>query len=244
MPWSSVTLSVQAAVRTQVIGFTLVRSGLWKILSALGLEITKRGLRIVRVGSPKIRPLDTIFGTRLSLLLAELGPTFIKLGQMLACRPDLTTPAIAEELKCLFDAVPPVPFRKIMRVIESELGRRAVKEHFISLESKPLASASLAQTHRGVLKNGDPVIVKVQKPGAAGLVRVDLAILEQLARSIQLVYPKMQAVAVFNDFKQATLKELDYREEATNIDRFQRNYRKLFFNTGVTFPINITSPSP
>ncbi|MBI1859561.1 MAG: AarF/ABC1/UbiB kinase family protein [Deltaproteobacteria bacterium] len=205
-------------------------------LSELGFEMGKRGLVLTRLGRPKTRPLDSVFGRQLAHTFVELGPTFIKLGQMLASRRDIVGEPVADELRCLFDSVPPIPFRKIRRILESELRRNTVKKNFSAIETKALGSASLAQTHRATLTNKEDVILKVQKPGVEKIVRADLFILEGLARSVHILLPKLQLLALFQDFKQATLREIDYREEAKNIDRFLKNNSSVFTKSSVAFP--------
>lgn len=236
MNFAKITKPVRSFLRAQEIGAVVLRSSLWSTASQLGFELGKRGIIISRVARPTTRPLDRVVGQELARLLTRLGPTFIKLGQMLASRPDIIGASIAEELKSLYDRVPPTAFRKIKHVIDDELGTRKVKKYFHSIDPKPLASASLAQTHRAVLKGGEPVILKVQKPGSAEMVEADLTILEGITRSLDMLRPKLQAFAVFNDFKQATIREIDYREEAKNIERFQKNYHRLFTSSGVQFP--------
>jgi len=179
--------------------------------------------------------LDRVFGKNLAATLTKLGPSFIKLGQVLATRPDLVGEPVSEELKVLFDRVPAVPFFEIKRILNAELGEDRVRD-FLEIETKPLASASISQTHRATLKEGQAVILKVQKPGTADLVRLDLMLLEMFVRPLHLVYPALHLLQSFKDFKRATLREIDYREEARNIDRFRRNNRKIFKASDVLFP--------
>ncbi len=233
--------AARAMLRTQEIGVVLMRSGAWGFLSAIGFEIGKRGLNLVKKTAQPAhhaapQTFDSVMAVQLKRLLIDLGPTFIKLGQMLASRPDIVGATVSEELRSLFDSVPPVSFRRIKHILNVELGRRVVRERFRSIDTKPLGSASIAQTHRAVLKNGGPVILKIQKPGVSKTIRSDLVLMDGLARTGQLVYPKLQLRALFDDFKQATLREIDYREEAKNIARFQHNYKSLFVKTTVAFP--------
>lgn len=233
---SNITKPLRVAVRTHEIGLVVLSSGLASSFARLGFELGKRGVTLIRIGRPQTTPLDAVFGRELARLFIRLGPTFIKLGQMLASRPDIIGPTVSEELKSLYDRVPPTTYRKIKKVLDAEIGRKKLKKYFRSIDPKPLASASLAQTHRAVLDNGDQVILKIQKPGSSKTVETDLLLLEALARSVDVVSPKLQAFAIFRDFKQATLREIDYREEAKNIDRFQHNYRGLFTASNIRFP--------
>lgn len=232
----SISVPIRVALRTQRIGFILSRYGVAGALGALGLETSKRGLHFARiVGSKKI-PYDRVFGKNLALTFVKLGPTFIKLGQMLATRPDMIGDAVADELKILFDRVPPVSFREIQRILKSELGKKVFGSEFDEIDPIPLASASLSQTHRATLRNGTPIILKVQKDGVAETVQVDLILLEGLARSLDLLHPRLGILQMFNDFKEATLREIDYRQEAKNIERFHQNYWRLFSDSDVVFP--------
>ncbi len=230
------TRPLDVALRLNEIAIVVSRFGLAGSLASMGLEVGKRGLIWSGLPSQAAKPMDKVLGKNLARLFIKLGPTFIKLGQILATRSDMVGEVVADELKILFDRVPPIAYRRIQKLLKKELGSKKLKAAFKSIDSKALASASLSQTHCAVLTDGTPVILKVQKPGVAGLVRVDLTILESMAVSLNLVYPKLQLRQIFNDFKEATLREIDYREEAKNIDRFRKNYWKLFSNSDVMFP--------
>lgn len=234
--WSALSNSAGALWRSQQIGFILSTSGFAVTLANLGLEVGKRGLKLAKVTQAKSIPMDALFGRRLVHLFVQLGPTFIKLGQMMATRPDFVGEAAATELRVLYDKVPPIPFAKIRRILKGELGKDRFKEAFRKIDSQPLASASLSQTYRGELKDGTPVIIKVQKPGVASVVRRDLLLLEWWIRPLHFTYPKLGLLPAFLDFKQATLREIDYRQEALNIDRFRKNYARLFSSSDILFP--------
>ncbi len=233
--FKSLTIPVDMALRSQQIALTVSRYGVAEGLGALGIEVGKRGLSFAGVKNTAV-PLDGVFGRKLAKLFVKLGPTFIKLGQVLATRPDITGEPVAEELKILFDRVPGVPFRRIQKILKQEIGKQKLKTAFKKIDPKPLASASISQTHRATLADGTPVILKVQKPGVAELVRVDLLLLELLVRSVNPLNPKLQLLQMFQDFKESTLREVDYRAEAKNIDRFRKNYRKIFSDSEVSFP--------
>ncbi|MEZ4751774.1 MAG: AarF/UbiB family protein, partial [Bdellovibrionota bacterium] len=226
---------VAATVRSQQIVFVFSRYAVWEGLFALGLEMGKRGLAFTRPRRANI-PLDAVFGKKLALALYRLGPTFVKLGQMLALRPDLIGDPVASELRVLFDQVPPVRFGVIKRILKEELGKKVVADSFSKIEPKPLGCASLAQVHQAELKDGTPVILKVQKRGAAKLVRVDLSLLEGLAKSADLAFPRYGIRQMYEDFYHATIREVDYREEAKNIEQFRKNYYSFFSSAEVIFP--------
>ncbi|MBW2650155.1 MAG: AarF/ABC1/UbiB kinase family protein, partial [Deltaproteobacteria bacterium] len=121
---------------------------------------------------------------RLRMALEELGPTFVKMGQILSSRPDLIPVEFIEELSKLQDSVPPFPFSQVREIIEAEL-TSPIDEIFQNFEETPLAAASIGQVHRAQLKNGEDVIVKVQRPGIRATIEVDLEILLHLATLIE-----------------------------------------------------------
>lgn len=229
-------LPVRVALRSQAISMAVYRHGLAGTLASLGFEFGKRGLHWVKVGNFQSTPLDSVFGKSLANLFIQLGPTFVKLGQVLATRPDFIGEPVAEELKILFDKVPPLTFKRWKKALEAELGSNVLRKAFKRIDSTPLASASLGQTHKAELRDGTPVIVKLQKPGVASLVRVDLQILEGIVASVHAIYPKWQLRFMFEEFRNATLQEIDYRREAKNIDKFIKNYSRMFSAPDVAFP--------
>lgn len=224
---------VEVSVRTQQIAFLVSRYGLAEGLGALGVAMGQRGLGLATGAA--VPKLDAVFGRKLAKLFAKLGPTFVKLGQILASRPDIVGDAVADQLRVLFDRVPPISFREVKKILKKELGKKRL-DSFKSIESKALASASIGQTHTAVLKDGTPVILKVQKPGVADTVRLDLKILETFVKPVHALNPKLQLLQMYEDFKEATLREVDYKLEAANIERFRRNYRSIFSDAEVMFP--------
>ncbi|MGI9861391.1 AarF/ABC1/UbiB kinase family protein [Moorella naiadis] len=165
-------------------------------------------------------------GQRLRLALEELGPTFIKLGQLLSTRPDLLPADIVAELAHLQDRVPPFPFPQVRQAVEEELGQ-PLEELFTTFTPEPLAVASIGQVHQATLPGGSQVIVKVQRPGIAKQIRIDLEILFDLARLAQRHTPYGQ-IYDFNqmatEFAWAMTAELDYTQEGRNADRFRENF--------------------
>lgn len=236
MRTSLITDATRVVVRSHRVALTVARSGVWGLLSAIGFELGRRGIGFVKTQGPSPRPIDSVMAQALTGLLVELGPTFIKLGQMLASRPDVVGTVLSDELKTLYDSVPPLPFRHIKTILVRELGRKKLKNRFRTIDPKPLGSASLAQVHRAILKDGEAVVLKVQKPKVAGIIRADLLILKGLANAANRIYPKYQFNALFEDFEIATLREIDYREEAKNIARFQKNHQGIFSKGSVRFP--------
>jgi len=236
--WTSrvVTQGFSVSFRMQEIQFVLTRHGVAGTLSQLGLEIGLQGWKVLTKKKADPPKPDRFFGKRLALTLSKLGPTFIKLGQLLATRPDWVGDSIADELRILYDSVPALSFRKIHKVLVHELGGAKMKSSFKKIEKKPLAAASLSQTYHAQLRDGARVILKVQKPGAAHTVKVDLLILEGLAKALDSIFPHFQLARAFEDFKSATLNEIDYRREAKNIDKFRKNFKSIFSSPDVVFP--------
>jgi ubiquinone biosynthesis protein len=164
---------------------------------------------------------------RLRLVFEDLGPTYIKLGQLLSMRPDLVSPAVSEELRKLQENVPPIPLEQAREVIERSL-RKPVAELFATLDPEPLASASIGQVHTATLKDGTEVIVKVQRPGIEPLISSDLTILYTFAQLLERHVREaehLRPVQIVDEFSRAIRKELDYTLEASNAEVFHQNFR-------------------
>ena len=165
-------------------------------------------------------------GRHLREMLDELGPTFVKFGQLLSTRPDIVPPDIIAELRGLQDDVRPFPFADVERVIREELGQ-PIERLFLEFDEEPMAAASIGQVHRAVLPNGRRVAVKVQRPNAPQQVESDIQLLEQAAR---LVRERVRALdfvdtrEIVDEFARSIRQELDYRQEGRNADVFHRNF--------------------
>jgi ubiquinone biosynthesis protein len=165
-------------------------------------------------------------GQHLRELLDELGPTFVKFGQLLSTRPDVVPPDIVVELRGLQDDVRPFPFEQAERVIEEELGN-TLERLFLDFEPEPVAAASIGQVHRATLPNGRRVAVKVQRPGAPRQIEADLGLLYQAAR---LARERIRALdfvdtrQLVDEFARSIRKELDYRQEGRNAQNFHRHF--------------------
>jgi ubiquinone biosynthesis protein len=166
---------------------------------------------------------------RMRLVLQDLGPTFIKLGQILSTRQDVLPETLIVELKKLQDEVPPVPFTEIRNVVEASLGA-SLADVYVSFDETPLASASIGQVHRAVLatETGNvDVVVKVQRPGVANTVARDLEILHLLAAALERAIPETRIynpVGLVQQFDQSITNELNFIIEADNADRFAKNF--------------------
>lgn len=165
----------------------------------------------------------------------ELGPTFIKLGQLLSTRSDLLPPAFIAELARLQDSAPPVAVEEIRAVIRSELGAEPEKV-FASFDDRPLASASIGQAHTATLADGTRVVVKVRRPGAVSQVQMDLEIMQNLAVRASRAWDvarDLDAVGIVDEFAETIRAELDYLEEGRNAERFARDFED---DPGVVIP--------
>jgi ubiquinone biosynthesis protein len=165
-------------------------------------------------------------GQHLRELLDELGPTFVKFGQLLSTRPDVVPPDIVTELRGLQDDVRPFPFEQAERVVEEDLGN-SIDRLFLEFEAVPVAAASIGQVHRATLPNGRLVAVKIQRPGAPRQVESDLALLYQAAKLVRervRALDFIDAEALVDEFSRQIRQELDYRLEGRNAQMFHRHF--------------------
>ncbi|MGL6338634.1 MAG: ABC1 kinase family protein [Waterburya sp.] len=157
----------------------------------------------------------------------ELGPTFIKLGQLFSTRADLFPAEYVEELSKLQDRVPAFPYEQVEEIVVVDLGK-PISKLFASFDPIPLAAASLGQVHKAKLHNGEEVVVKVQRPGLKQLFTIDLAILRQIARYFQN-HPKWGKnrdwMGIYDECCRILWEEIDYLKEGRNADTFRRNFR-------------------
>jgi ubiquinone biosynthesis protein len=162
----------------------------------------------------------------LRFALEELGPTFIKLGQILSTRPDILPPEFIKELSKLKDSVPPNPWEDVRAVLVAEIGGEP-EQFFEEINPIPLGAASLAQVHAAILKNGEEVVVKVQRPDILATIKSDLEILKEMASLAErtpwgvLNHPE----EMVDEFAYSLYNELDYRREGRNADRFRANFK-------------------
>lgn len=163
------------------------------------------------------------------MIIEELGPTYIKLGQILSTRPDLIPHDYLCELEKLQDTAPSVPFSKVSEIIEKEFGK-PYNQVFTHFEEEPLAAASLGQVHRATLPDGNHVVVKVQRPGITQVIETDLEILFDFARILEARSERARIYALTDlveEFSLTLRNELDYTREGRNADRLRKNLAEL-----------------
>lgn len=226
---SPVKTAVQDIRRLRTITSVLTRHG-------FSAAATKAGLG--RFVAEKGEPVDfedstTLLGddrseaaVRFRNVLEDLGPTFVKLGQILSTRPDLIPAEFMQELKKLQDRVSPMPFEDVRAQLEQSLGR-SIEDCYAGFEEKPLAAASIGQVHRATTLEGEECVVKVQRVGIGEQIRSDLDLLYYLARFLEATIKEFELytpTAIVTEFEQAILSELDFNQEARNLEEFSRNF--------------------
>jgi len=160
------------------------------------------------------------------LAIEELGPTYVKFGQIMSTHREILPPGLVDELVRLQDRVTPLPFEEVRPVIEECCG--PLSEAFESVEEVPIASASLAQVHRAVLHDGSVVVLKVQRPGIQETIETDLVILEALSRRVEAVFPQSEIYnRMVQEFSVQIRKELNFVREGRNAERLSGNLRDM-----------------
>jgi ubiquinone biosynthesis protein len=225
----SILNTVRDLGRLREIAAVLARHGFGELVQRTGLGSLVPGKRDGGGGE-----LST--AVRIRRVLEELGPSFIKLGQILSTRPDLIPEEILIELKRLQDDVPPVPFAEVRPAIEEQLGA-PITELFSEFDETAIASASIGQVYRARLTKGDvDVVVKVQRPNIAATIDRDIDLLYWLAHAIQRSVPEAEIhapVKLVEQFDQAIRAELDFAQEADNAERFANDFSDV---ASVAFP--------
>jgi len=215
---------VKHARRYQEIISAIIRNGFGYLINDFGLA------EVLSISPKKVdastnsnrRPV----GERIRRLLQDLGPTFIKLGQMASLRRDLIPVTIIAELEKLQDQVPPFSFNQVQQLIEEEFGTK-LKELFAEFDQEPLATASIGQVHKAKLHTQEWVAVKVQKPNIRANIETDLEILEDIAVLLETHFDwakQYQLREIINEFAQALLAELDYYNEGRNAERISKQF--------------------
>jgi ubiquinone biosynthesis protein len=204
----------------------LIKYGFGGLVDRLRItQYLEIGLRLIsREPRPHVETLTP--AERARLALEELGPTFVKLGQVLSTRPDLIPPDFVQEFARLQQHVPPFPFEHVQRIIAHEL-HRPLEEVFESFTPQPLGSASIGQVHRARLRDGEEVVVKVQRPNIRSTIEVDLEILLHLATLAERHLEDLRSYRprrIVEEFSRVLERELDYTTEAAHLERFAADF--------------------
>jgi len=211
--------------RVQDIASVLIRYGFGGFVRGMGMgRALERAGRVLHWQHVEdYVQLDT--PQRIRRVLEELGPTFIKLGQILATRVDLFPPSYIAEFEKLQDQVPPMPFDELLPQLEEDLGG-SVDEFFLDVDRQALAAASIAQVHKAVLKDGTPVILKIRRPGLRKLIEADLRLLNRIVEIAESESPEVRRFhpkEVLRQFNQSLRRELDLAAESRNAERVAAN---------------------
>ncbi len=223
-PFESPSLVAAAArdlTRLRAVALIVARHGFAPLV--MQTPLGKRLLDKPIDGDPALR--GTSAPVRFAKLLAALGPTYIKFGQILSMRKDIFTTEWIEALETLQDDAPSLPFPVVRAQVETGLGG-TIEELFATFEQEPLATASIAQTHRARTWDGAETVVKVQRPGIEAMVRADLNLLHLAAQVLEANIDEMQllgVVSIVEEFERGLLRELDFHQELSNLLEFQRN---------------------
>jgi ubiquinone biosynthesis protein len=192
--------------------------------------LERTGLR-KHVGDAKVEESEgarsSTVARRFRLLLTDLGPTFVKLGQVLSTRGDLLPADFIDELSTLQDRVPPVAIEQVKAQVRAAF-HEDVESLFAEFSSEPIAAASMAQAHKAKTRDGQSVIVKVQRPGIGDQIRSDLSVLHYLARVLEAVIEEVSVYSptgIIEEFDKAVHEELDFLNEASNIRAFYKNHQ-------------------
>jgi len=207
---------------------------LWKYGFGIVLEKAFPGrMRLRLPGTEQTSDQSTVY-ERVRLALEELGPTFVKFGQIMSTRTEIFPPELIEELKKLQDHAKPLPFSEVVAVIQQTCPK--LEDWFCEIDESPVASASIGQVHRAVLKDGTVVALKIQRPGIPDQIENDLAILTSMAERIEAVFPESRMYnpsGLVQDFATQIRKELDFTRDGRNAERMARNFRDV---PGIHFP--------
>jgi ubiquinone biosynthesis protein len=201
---------------------------------SIGLEKMFPGRARFKLPTTEKAPDSSTIYERIRLALEELGPTFVKFGQIMSTRTELLPPEMIAELKKLQDHAKPIPFSQVRTILEKNCPD--LDDVFCEIEETPVASASIGQVHRGYLKDGTMVAIKIQRPGIGELIETDIGILQSMAERIETVFPETRVynpTGMVDDFAHQIVKELDFTREARNMDRMARNF---YSTPGIHFP--------
>lgn len=226
-----ITKTIKNVARFREILTVLARHGFAEVIVKSGLDKLIPGFVLpARVSELKREDLSTeewwqIFGQQLRLSFEELGPSFVKLGQLLSTREDILDPALIKELKLLQNQVKGVPYDVVIRVIEENLGKK-LNEVFAHIEPEAIGTASIGVVYKAQLLNGDKVVVKVRRPGITKTIMTDFEILLFIVQKLEKVSADLKFMGLsraISDFFKSTQNELNFLVEAQNAERLKKN---------------------
>lgn len=211
--------------RVQEIASVLIRYGFGSFVRGLGIggALERAGRALHWQHAEEFVKLET--PQRIRRALEDLGPTFIKLGQILATRVDLFPPQYIAEFEKLLDQAPPMPFEELLPQIEEDIGG-SIDDYFLEVDRQPLAAASIAQVHKALLKDGTPVILKIRRPGLRKIIEADLRLLQRvvdIAESESAELRRFHPRELLRQFNQSLRRELDLAAECRNAERIAIN---------------------
>jgi len=229
LPFFKINRSIRSIRRYMNIVRVLSQYGFDQALEMLGLaDVLARSRRLFRrKSSPDIARLSA--AERMRLALEELGPTFVKLGQLLSIRPDVIPHAFVREFEKLQDNVPSFPFAELKAQVSRELGG-PVESFYAEIDPVPLAAASIAQVHRARLLSGEDVVIKVRRPGIVAMVESDISALMSLARLAERHIPGSEIydpLGMVREFARTIRREMDFSREGHTIERFRDNFVRM-----------------
>jgi ubiquinone biosynthesis protein len=216
-----ITRSVRSLNRLRQIAQVLTQHGFGYIVDQIDLSRFLPGWRFrKKEGELRIEGASAL-GRRLGRVFSDLGPTFVKLGQMLTTRPDIIPQAVIDELRMLQDEVPPFETAAAKKIIEEQLGQ-SVEEGFAWFDDRPIASGSIGQVYRARTQTGANAVVKVRRPGIEHVIELDMQLLKWLAESLENLMPEVRIyrpMAIIQEFEQTLTREMDFINEASATSR-------------------------
>jgi len=230
-----ISKTIKNVSRFREILTVLSRHGFSELILKSGLDKVIPGFVLpARVSELKSEDLSNdewwqTFGEQLRLSFEELGPSFIKLGQLLSTREDILDPALIKELKKLQNKVKGIPFEVAQKVIEDNLGKK-LSEVFLTIDEKPIGTASIGVVYKAQLHNGQKVVVKVRRPNIAKLIMTDFEILIFIVQKLEKVSSEIRFLGLskmISDFFKSTQTELNFLIEATNCERLKKNLESI-----------------
>jgi ubiquinone biosynthesis protein len=230
-----ISKTIKNVSRFREILTVLSRHGFSELILKSGLDKVIPGFVLpARVSELKNEDLSNeewwqTFGEQLRLSFEELGPSFIKLGQLLSTREDILDPALIKELKLLQNKVKGIPFEIAQKVIENNLGKK-ISELFLTIDEKPIGTASIGVVYKAQLHNGQKVVVKVRRPNIAKLIMTDFEILIFIVQKLEKVSSEIKFLGLskmISEFFKSTQMELNFLIEATNCERLKKNLEQI-----------------